>query len=31
VAPSVLIDDVELERVPAEHPRPPLVPPPALT
>lgn len=31
VAPSVLIDDVELERVPAEHPRPPLAPPPALT
>ncbi len=31
VAPSVLVDDVELEPVQADYPRPPLVPPPPLT
>lgn len=31
IAPSVLIDDVELEPAQADYPRPPLVPPPPLT
>jgi hypothetical protein len=30
IAPSVLLDDVELERIPADFQRPPLVPPPPL-
>lgn len=31
VGPSLLIDEAELERIPGEMPRPPIVPPPPLT
>jgi hypothetical protein len=31
IGPSLLVDDVELEKIPGELPKPPLVPPPALT
>ncbi|MBI4907091.1 MAG: hypothetical protein HY820_25925 [Acidobacteria bacterium] len=31
VAPALLIDDLELEKIPGEQPKPPLVPPPPLT
>lgn len=31
VAPALLVDDVELEKLPGELPKPPLAPPPPLT
>ncbi|MBI3207400.1 MAG: hypothetical protein HYZ37_00685 [Candidatus Solibacter usitatus] len=31
IAPSLLFDDLELEKIPGELPKPPLVPPPSLT
>ena len=31
VAPALLVDDLELEKIPGELPKPPIVPPPPLT